>query len=112
MRDGAEFLAGVIAAFPGQAERMARTVQEATARTFHYETLAGLAAHLGAVVTAYNFARYLKGLRWGTPFQAICDAWARNPGPLQAEPAPPHPGTEQLGRRSGRATASTTWRTS
>jgi transposase InsO family protein len=70
----------------GQAERMVRTIKEATVRTFHYETLAGLTAHLGAFVAAFNFARHLKGLRWRTPFQAICDAWARNPAPFKLDP--------------------------
>ena len=67
-------------------ERMVRTVKEATVRIFHYDTLAALAAHLGAFVTAYNFARHLKGLQWRTPFQAVCDAWARDPTPFELNP--------------------------
>jgi hypothetical protein len=67
-------------------ERIVRTVKEATVRTFHCDTLAGLAAHLGAFVTAYNFAKHLKGLRWRTPFQAVCDAWARDPTPFKLNP--------------------------
>ena len=55
-------------------ERMVRTVKEATIRTFHYDTHVAPATHLSAFVTAYNFARRLKGLRWCTPFQAICAA--------------------------------------
>ncbi len=51
-------------------------------RTFHYDTHGALATHLSAFVTAYNFARHLKGLRWRTPFQAICEAWARDPTPF------------------------------
>ena len=133
MRDGAEFLVGVITAFPcalytvltdngiafadapryrhsstalvrrhlfdrvcrahgitheltkpyhpwtnGQAERMVRTIKEATVRTFHCETLVGLAAHLGTFVAALNLVRHLKGMLWRTPFLAICDAWARD----------------------------------
>jgi transposase InsO family protein len=70
----------------GQAERMVRTIKEATVRTFHYDTLGGLAAHLGAFVVAYNFAKHLKGLRWRTPFQAVCDAWARDPTPFKLNP--------------------------
>jgi hypothetical protein len=38
------------------------------------------------VTGAYDFARHLKGLRWRTPFQAICDAWGRNPTPFQLNP--------------------------
>lgn len=70
----------------GQAERMHRTVKEATVQAFHYETLEGLTAHVLAFVTAYNFAKHLKALRWRTPFQAICDAWARDPAPFKINP--------------------------
>jgi transposase len=62
----------------GQAERMNRTVKDATVRAFHYETLDSLKAHLDTFVTAYNFAKHLKSLRWRTPFQAICDAWTKD----------------------------------
>lgn len=70
----------------GQAERMHRTVKEATVQAFHYETLEGLTAHVLAFIIAYNFAKHLKALRWRTPFQAICDAWARNPAPFKVNP--------------------------
>ena len=62
----------------GQAERMNRTVKEATIKAFHYPGLDALKAHLLAFVRAYNFAKHLKALRWRTPFQAICDAWTRD----------------------------------
>jgi transposase-like protein len=70
----------------GQAERMNRTVKDATVRAFHYETLDSLKAHLNAFITAYNFAKHLKSLRWRTPFQAICDAWTNNPTPFIINP--------------------------
>ena len=70
----------------GQAERMNRTLKEATVRSFHHETSEGLAAHLQAFVTAYNFARHLKALRWKTPFQAILDAWSRDPAGFKVDP--------------------------
>ena len=63
----------------GQAKRMNRTVKDATVKAFHYETTQALCAHVLAFVTAYNFAKHLKGLRWRTPFQAICDAWKADP---------------------------------
>src|SRR3954471_19001221 len=63
----------------GQAERMNRTVKEATVKAFHYETLVSLEAHLRAFLSAYNFAKHLKALRWRTPFQAVCDAWKNDP---------------------------------
>jgi hypothetical protein len=48
-------------------------------RAFHYETLDSLRDHLYAFITAYNFAKHLKPLRWRAPFQAICDSWTKDP---------------------------------
>jgi hypothetical protein len=56
---------------------MNRTVKDATVKVFHYPDLESLKAHVLAFVTAYNFAKHLKRLRWRTPFQAICEAWPR-----------------------------------
>lgn len=70
----------------GQAERMHRTIKEATVRSFHYDTRDDLAAHVGAFVTAFNFAKHLKALRWRTPFQAICDAWHKDPSIFKCNP--------------------------
>jgi transposase InsO family protein len=63
----------------GPAERMKRTVKDATVKAFHYPDLAALQAHVLAFVRAYNLAKHLKALRWRTPFQAVCDAWTKNP---------------------------------
>src|SRR3712207_1297851 len=63
----------------GQAERMNRTVKEATVKAFHYPDLEALEAHVLAFVAAYNFAKHLKALRWRTPFQAVRDAWKADP---------------------------------
>ena len=35
-------------------------------------------------------------LRWRTPFQAICDAWRRDPSAFKITPHHPHPGKAQL----------------
>jgi transposase InsO family protein len=70
----------------GQAERMNRTVKEATIKAFHYPGLEALKAHVLAFVTAYNFAKHLKALQWRTPFQAICDAWAKDPAIFKINP--------------------------
>jgi hypothetical protein len=70
----------------GQAERMNRTVKEATVKTFHYDELESLKAHVLSFVTAYNFAKHLKALRWKTPFQSICDAWKSNPSAFKINP--------------------------
>ena len=75
---------------------MNRTIKDATVKVFHYPDLESLKAHVLAFVTAYNFAKHLKALRWRTPFQAICDAWTKDPSRLQDQPAPPHPGTIHL----------------
>jgi transposase InsO family protein len=70
----------------GQAERMNRTVKDATVKLFHYPDLRALEAHVRAFVTAYNFAKHLKALRWRTPFRAICDAWKADPAPFKIDP--------------------------
>lgn len=70
----------------GQAERMNRTIKEATVKAFHYEDLESLKAHALTFVTAYNFAKHLKALRWRTPFQAICDAWTKDPSIFRISP--------------------------
>src|SRR5215203_10927 len=70
----------------GQAERMNRTIKDATVKAFHYENLESLKAHVLAFVTAYNFAKHLKALRWRTPFQAIQEAWTKDPSPFKINP--------------------------
>ena len=79
----------------GQAERMVRTVKDATVKVFHYETRAALTAHVLAFLAAYNFAKHLKSLRWRTPYQALCDAWATDSTPFAVDPhhliPGPHP---------------------
>jgi transposase InsO family protein len=70
----------------GQAERMNRTVKEATIKAFHYPDPEALQAHVLAFVTAYNFAKHLKALRWRTPFQAVCDAWHADSSIFRIDP--------------------------
>jgi transposase InsO family protein len=70
----------------GQAERMNRTVKEATIKAFHYPNLDALKAHVLAFIRAYNFAKHLKALHWRTPFQAICEAWTKDPAPFRINP--------------------------
>jgi hypothetical protein len=70
----------------GQAERMNRTVEEATVKIFHYPDLEALRSHVLAFAAAYNFAKHLKALRWRTPFQAICAAWQADPSVFKADP--------------------------
>jgi transposase InsO family protein len=70
----------------GQAERMNRTVKEATIKTFHYPDLDALKAHVLAFVRAYNLAKHLKALRWRTPFQVVLDAWTKDPSIFRIDP--------------------------
>jgi transposase InsO family protein len=70
----------------GQAERMNRTVEDATVEAFHYPDLEALEAHVLAFVTAHNFAKHLEALRWRTPFQAICDACQGDPSAFKIDP--------------------------
>ena len=51
----------------GQAERMNRTIKDATIKTYHYDDLDNLKAHVTAFVTAYNFAKHLKALEMADP---------------------------------------------
>lgn len=70
----------------GQAERMNRTIKDATIRAFHYPGLDALRAHVLAFVSAYNFARHLKALKWRTPFEAIAHAWTKSPEIFKIDP--------------------------
>ena len=58
----------------GQAERMNRTIKDATIKAFHYPDLDSLKAPVVAFVRTCNFAKHLKALRWKTPFEAIAHA--------------------------------------
>ena len=70
----------------GQAERMNRTIKDATIKTYHYDDLENLKAHVTAFVTAYNFAKHLKALKWRTPYQVICEAWTQHPSIFKLNP--------------------------
>jgi transposase InsO family protein len=70
----------------GQVERMNRTIKEATVRAYHYETHEQLRDHLAAFIAAYNFAKRLKALGGKTPFEAIVDAWTKNPNRFRLSP--------------------------
>jgi len=70
----------------GQAERMNRTIKDATVKVYHYDDLESLKAHVLAFVTAYNFAKHLKALRWRTPYQVICEAWTKAPSIFKIDP--------------------------
>lgn len=70
----------------GQVERMNRTLKEATARRYHYETHGQLESRLAVFLDAYNFARRLRTLRGLTPYEAICKIWADDPNRFRRDP--------------------------
>lgn len=70
----------------GQAERMNRTLKEATVRPYHYETHDQLREHLDTFLAAYNFAKRLKMLRGLTPCEFICKRWTENPDQFRLDP--------------------------
>ena len=76
----------------GQVERMNRTIKDATAKRFYYESREQLRQHLADFVAAYNFARRLKTLRGLTPYEASCKAWADEPSRLIHDPHHQIPG--------------------
>jgi len=63
----------------GQAERMVRTLKEATVRAYHYETYRQLRRHVADYLAAYNFAKHLKALRWKTPYETLRALWESKP---------------------------------
>ena len=55
----------------GQAERMNRTIKDATVQRFPYDDHAQLRHHLADFMNAYNFGRRLQTLRGLTPYAFI-----------------------------------------
>jgi hypothetical protein len=64
---------------------MNRTIKDATVRVFHYDEIESLKAHVLAFVPD-NFAKHLKALQWRTPYQAMCDAWTKDPATFEINP--------------------------
>jgi hypothetical protein len=65
---------------------MNRTTKEATIKAFHYPDIESLRAHVLAFVSAYNFSKHLKALRWKTPFGTVCQAWITAPDIFKLNP--------------------------
>ena len=76
----------------GQAERMNRTLKDATVKRYFYETHDQLRTHLADFVTAYNFARRLKTLKGLTPYEFICKLWTKEPERFRLDPIHQMPG--------------------
>ena len=76
----------------GQAERMNRTLKEATVRRYHYDSHDQLRGHLTAFLAAYNFAKRLKTLRGLTPYEYIYKCWTEKPDQFRLNPIQHMPG--------------------
>ena len=53
---------------------MNRTINEATVKRYHYDSLDQLRQHFGDFVAAYSFERRLETLKGLTPHETICKA--------------------------------------
>ena len=76
----------------GQAERMVRTIKEATVKSFHYSSINELRRHVQEWLIAYNFAKQLKALRFKTPYEAINAIWKSKPEIFIVQPRHDIPG--------------------
>jgi hypothetical protein len=65
---------------------MNRTIKEATAKRYHYETHDWLKEHLVQFLAAYNFARRLKTLRGLTPYEYISKCRQKEPERFRLNP--------------------------
>ena len=81
----------------GQAERMVRTIKEATVKSFHYRSVQELRRHVRDWLTAYNFAKQLKALRFKTPYEAIDELWKSKPEIFNIRPHHHSPGLNTQG---------------
>jgi transposase InsO family protein len=70
----------------GQAERMVRTIKEANVKSFHYTSINELRRHVRDWLTAYNFAKQLKALKFRTPYEAIEELWKSKPDVFIVKP--------------------------
>jgi transposase InsO family protein len=69
----------------GQAERMVRTIKEATVRDFHYAPIDDLRRHVRDWLLTY--AKQLKALRFKTPLEAIKSISAEKPELFVRQPS-------------------------
>jgi transposase InsO family protein len=76
----------------GQVERMNRTIKDATVKRYHYDGHDQLRAHLELFLDAYNHARRLKTLRGLTPYEFVCQTWAKEPERFRLNPSHLIPG--------------------
>ena len=70
-----------------QAERMVRTIKEATVKSFHYASIQELRRHVSDWLIACNFAKQLKALKFRTPYEAIEEFWNAQPDAFIIKPS-------------------------
>ena len=76
----------------GQAERMNRTLKDATVRRSHSDTHDQLRGHLQLFLEAYTDARRLKTLRGLTPYKFVLQAGTKEPNRFRLNPSHHIPG--------------------
>ncbi len=72
----------------GPAERMNRTIKDATAKTYNYPCRDALKAHVLAFVSAYNFAKHLKAPPMADTLSKHLRRLATRPVIVHNQPAP------------------------
>lgn len=70
----------------GQAERIVRTLKEATVKSFHYSSVQELRRHVQEWLMVYSFAKQLKALRFKAPYEAIEELWKSKPEIFNVKP--------------------------
>ena len=71
---------------------MNRTIKEATAKRYHYDSHAQLEAPLRDFIDTYNYGRRLKTLKGLTPYEYICKIWTTEPERFTLDPNHQMPG--------------------
>ncbi|MGB6175363.1 MAG: IS481 family transposase [Methylocella sp.] len=82
----------------GQVERMNRTIKEATARCYHYQSHAQLKQHLHTFLMAYTFAKRRKTLKGLTPYEHICKMGTNEPERFNLNPFQHNAGLNKASR--------------
>jgi len=58
---------------------MNRTIKDATTKTYHYESVEQLKAHLHSFMLAYNCVKKLRAIGRKTPYECILTWWQKQP---------------------------------
>src|SRR3546814_15081147 len=69
-----------------QAERMVRTIKEATVKSFHYASIQELRRHVSDCLSDYNLAKQLNHMTSRTPSETISELGKSKPDSIPAQP--------------------------